>query len=175
MQRGHSMTKWTKFCSFLTTTYLWWTTSLLSMWTIKNLPPFQLLPKPYVTFWWIEVIGSYDLFRSTSRAKKLEWHLRTSFHDSKILHTNQVSSSIFPHNFDFGHLMDYTNTFLRWTIVDIWPNTTFTSFCPRIVIEWPQMHVVSLSVAQLVTTCIFFSAWDKSRVKWDNFRKPIQK
>ena len=29
--------------------------------------------------------------------------------------------------------------------------------------------------AQLVTTFIFFSAWDKSRVKWDNFWKPTQK
>ena len=29
-------------------------------------------------------------------------------------------------------------------------------------------RVVILSVAQLVTTVIFFSAWDKSRVKWDN-------
>ena len=35
--------------------------------------------------------------------------------------------------------------------------------------------VVTLSVAQLVTTVIFFSAWDKSRVKWDNSRKSTQK
>ena len=35
--------------------------------------------------------------------------------------------------------------------------------------------VVILSVAQLVTTVIFFSAWDKSRVKWDNSRNSTQK
>ena len=29
--------------------------------------------------------------------------------------------------------------------------------------------------AQLATTFIFFSALDKSRVKWDNSRKPTQK
>jgi hypothetical protein len=32
------------------------------------------------------------------------------------------------------------------------------------------VEVVILSVAQLVTTVIFFSAWGKSRVKWDNSR-----
>ena len=35
--------------------------------------------------------------------------------------------------------------------------------------------VVILSVAQLVTTVIFFSAWDKSRVKWDNSWNSSQK
>ena len=35
--------------------------------------------------------------------------------------------------------------------------------------------VVILSVVQLVTTFIFFSAWDKSRVKWDNSRNSTQK
>ena len=33
--------------------------------------------------------------------------------------------------------------------------------------------VVILSVA--ITIVIFFSAWDKSRVKWDNSLKPTQK
>ena len=37
---------------------------------------------------------------------------------------------------------------------------------------WVKIAVI-LSVAQLVTTVIFFSAWDKSRVKWDN--SPILK
>ena len=32
-----------------------------------------------------------------------------------------------------------------------------------------------LSVAQLVTTVIFFSAWDKSRVKWDHSRNSTEK
>ena len=35
--------------------------------------------------------------------------------------------------------------------------------------------VVILSVAQLVTKVIFFSTWDKSRVKWDNSRNSTQK
>ena len=35
--------------------------------------------------------------------------------------------------------------------------------------------VVILSVAQLVTTVIFFSAWDKSHVKWDNSQNSTQK
>ena len=35
--------------------------------------------------------------------------------------------------------------------------------------------VVILLVAQLVTTVIFFSAWDKSLVKWDNSRNSTQK
>ena len=34
---------------------------------------------------------------------------------------------------------------------------------------------VILSVAQHVTTVIFFSAGDKSRVKWDNSRNSTQK
>ena len=32
-----------------------------------------------------------------------------------------------------------------------------------------------LSVAQLVTTVIFFSAWEKSRVKWDSSQNSTQK
>ena len=39
--------------------------------------------------------------------------------------------------------------------------------------EWKI--VVILSVAHLVTTFIFFSAWDKSRVKRDNFQNSTQK
>ena len=39
---------------------------------------------------------------------------------------------------------------------------------------WVKKVVIS-SVAQLVTTDIFFSAWDKSGVKWDNSRNTIQK
>ena len=35
--------------------------------------------------------------------------------------------------------------------------------------------VAILSVAQLVTTVIFFLAWDKSHVKWDNSRNSTQK
>ena len=35
--------------------------------------------------------------------------------------------------------------------------------------------VVILSVAQLVTTVIFFSTWDKSRIKWDNSWNSTQK
>ena len=35
--------------------------------------------------------------------------------------------------------------------------------------------VVILSVAQLVTTVIFISAWDKSSVKWDNSQNSTQK
>ena len=35
--------------------------------------------------------------------------------------------------------------------------------------------VVILSVTQLVTTVIFFSVSDKSRVKWDNSRNSTQK
>ena len=35
--------------------------------------------------------------------------------------------------------------------------------------------VVILSVAQLITTVIFFSAWDTSHVKWGNSRNSIQK
>ena len=53
--------------------------------------------------------------------------------------------------------------------------------------KWPLFHskwsklsfwvkiVVIFSVAQLVATVIFFSAWDKSRVKWDNSRNSTQK
>ena len=43
--------------------------------------------------------------------------------------------------------------------------------------KWHIFHSKwsKLSVAQLVTTFIFFSAWDKSHVKWDNPRKPTQK
>ena len=47
------------------------------------------------------------------------------------------------------------------------------------LLQADQMHkmviVVNLSVAQLVTTVIFFSAWDKSRVKWDSSRNSTQK
>ena len=35
--------------------------------------------------------------------------------------------------------------------------------------------VVILSVLHLVTTIIFFSAWDKSYVKWDNCQNSTQK
>ena len=35
--------------------------------------------------------------------------------------------------------------------------------------------VVIVSVAQLVTPVIFFTAWDKSRVKWDNSWNSTQK
>ena len=35
--------------------------------------------------------------------------------------------------------------------------------------------VVILSVAQLVTTVIYFSAWDKSHVKWDSSKNSTQK
>ena len=35
--------------------------------------------------------------------------------------------------------------------------------------------VVILSVAQLVITVMFFSAWDKSPVKWDNYQNSTQK
>ena len=53
--------------------------------------------------------------------------------------------------------------------------------------EWHLLHpkwlklsfwvkiVVILSVAQLVTTVTFFSAWDKLRVKWDSSRNSTQK
>ena len=34
---------------------------------------------------------------------------------------------------------------------------------------------VNCAFAQLVTTFIFFSAWDKSRVKWDNSQNTTQK
>ena len=37
-----------------------------------------------------------------------------------------------------------------------------------------MVEVVILSVAQFVTTVIFFSALNKLRVKWDNSRKPTQ-
>ena len=33
-----------------------------------------------------------------------------------------------------------------------------------------NIGLIILSVAQLVTTVIFFSALDKSRIKWDNSR-----
>ena len=39
---------------------------------------------------------------------------------------------------------------------------------------WVKILVI-LSVAQLLKTVIFFSAWDKSRVKRDNSRNTIQK
>ena len=39
---------------------------------------------------------------------------------------------------------------------------------------WVKIYVI-LSVAQLVTTVIVFSAWDKSRIKWDNSRNSTQK
>ena len=39
---------------------------------------------------------------------------------------------------------------------------------------WVKM-IAMLSVAQLVTTVIFFSASDKSRAKWDNSQKSAQK
>ena len=42
-------------------------------------------------------------------------------------------------------------------------------------ISLKMVKVVILSVAQLVTTVIFFSARDKSRVKWDNSRNSTQK
>ena len=47
-------------------------------------------------------------------------------------------------------------------------------------ITWSKLSfwlkiIVILSVAQLVATVIFFSAWDKSRVKWDNSRNSTQK
>ena len=42
------------------------------------------------------------------------------------------------------------------------------------IVIWVKI-VGILSVAQLVTTIIFFSAWDKSRVKWDNSQNSTQK
>ena len=39
---------------------------------------------------------------------------------------------------------------------------------------WVKIAVI-MSVAQLVTTLILFSAWDKSCDKWDNFRNSTQK
>ena len=46
--------------------------------------------------------------------------------------------------------------------------------------QWSKLSfwvkiVVILSVAQLVTTVVFFSAWDKSRVKWNNSRNSTHK
>ena len=45
--------------------------------------------------------------------------------------------------------------------------------------KWSELSfwvkiVVILSVAQLETAVIFFSAWDKSHVKWDNSRNSTQ-
>ena len=51
--------------------------------------------------------------------------------------------------------------------------TFIHSKCPKFSF-WVEIDVI-LSVAQLVTTVIFFSAFHKSRVKWDNSRKPTQK
>ena len=60
------------------------------------------------------------------------------------------------------------------TVVASWANAQndiyFTKNCQSCHFEWKY-----LSVAQLVTTVIFFSAWDKSRVKWDNSRNSTQK
>ena len=42
-------------------------------------------------------------------------------------------------------------------------------------ISLKMVKVVILSVAQLVTMVMFFSALDKSRVKWDNSRNSAQK
>ena len=42
-------------------------------------------------------------------------------------------------------------------------------------ISHKMVKVVILSVAQLVTAVIFFSAEDKSRVRWDNYRNSTQK
>ena len=39
---------------------------------------------------------------------------------------------------------------------------------------WVKIAVI-LSVVQLVTTFIFFSAWDRSRIKWDNSQNSTQK
>ena len=47
--------------------------------------------------------------------------------------------------------------------------------CKMTSISLKIVKVVILSVAQLVTTVIFFSAGDKSRVKWDNSRNLTQK
>ena len=46
--------------------------------------------------------------------------------------------------------------------------------------KWSKMSfwvkiVVILSVSQLVLTVIFFSAWDKSRIKWDISKNSIRK
>ena len=38
-----------------------------------------------------------------------------------------------------------------------------------------MVELVILSVAHLVTTVIFFSAWDKSRVKWEHSQNSTQK
>ena len=35
-------------------------------------------------------------------------------------------------------------------------------------------EIVILSVAQLVTTIIFFPAWDKSHIEWDNSQNSTQ-
>ena len=42
-------------------------------------------------------------------------------------------------------------------------------------ISLKMLKVVILSAVQLLTTVIFFSAWDKSRVKCDNSRNSTQK
>ena len=46
--------------------------------------------------------------------------------------------------------------------------------------KWQLQTILSeigiiLSIAQLLTTFIFFSAWDKSRFKWDNFQNQHRK
>ena len=49
----------------------------------------------------------------------------------------------------------------------------FHSKCSKLLF-WVKI-VVILSVAQVITTVNFFSAWDKSHVKWDNFRNSTHK
>ena len=61
-----------------------------------------------------------------------------------------------------------------WEELSNWQNDNYVlpkwQLCPF----WVKYMTLS-AFAQLVTTFIFFSAWDKSRVKWDNSQNSTQK
>ena len=80
---------------------------------------------------------------------------------------------------ELSHLTsDLSQAEKKINVVTSWVNAQndsyFTQNGRSCHFEWKYV-VVILWVAQLVTTLIFFSAWDKSRNKWDNSRNLTQK
>ena len=74
---------------------------------------------------------------------------------------------------ELAHLTcDLSQAEKKITVVSSWQNDNY------FYSKWKQFWGKNMSFcafAQLVTIFIFFSEWDKSRVKWDNYQNSTQK
>ena len=125
---GHSMTTWTKFCPFLTTTYLLWTnivlsgtTYLLSTWTIQKLSLPLLRNSQYniAIFWSIGVIEIFIISLEALGGQKIEiWNrfdMKEILLELKRLHGSNIQKSLHKTCFKFNFSPIYFWFLSTWT------------------------------------------------------------